>query len=1031
MQLTRTRSRTLWVVLLFLHVLVPLVSAQSSSAAPTFLEPNNSTSKANCSIDRDPNAIPPAPPWAFPNFYPAAPMCAATSCPTRFNRCCAAERCTASFIGACYRSGTMVSKECGCPDFNSSDCPNCDRSPLDRALYYGWLNLTCGDVKGWNGLPSGWESVFSPYDFVGLGGVRCLDTRYEPCARVCSDSTAYHPADSCNLDPAESSSLSSLSGGSSAAQYDGTAVLYSAGAYVPYLNPPPCTARDCPALLAAFNQSTVDWLEAQLLGADASSAGKDNVVFLERTHFCSMAATILNSSCPSMCSNPAERAALYLWLNNTCAGSSSSASSQLPRLLPSNWTASVAEVQLPTNLFGYGLPSIIANSASIPGCISSSSCTNGPYNLMSTVNTTFCDIDRPSGGRFCAHSPNLLSRSRFCSSLSYAATCPGSCSYPFDRRAWLEYINATCSPTVNNSSSSSSSPLPANWTALLSVLTSDLRPWPSVISPPPLSLSSFLAGNNSRHELGEAAVVAVNFDSCPSVVANLGVFAAVNVAMLVLTPILGRRTVVETLTFGILGKPHSRGWMLMGPIMACLNTAANLINVFLIKSTPGYESTDVATLMLLWFSRPRLAWLAVLLVLFQSGRAMYLSCVASALAAEIILQLLSAYAMGFAANHARLRGFYDFHRRDDIINSAGTDRGTDAMIMYAGALLWLTCVVVTVGAVAVAVGDVNAAIGSFKRLVGLAARVERRLKRRIAALVQEADDAFVRLKDEFDRLVQSPTSNGGVGGQEGGSGGDGGSHDVGKEQDALEKWRMAACEVAPLPPVQMDDKPNQQSPAWCQRYALEDLSASFQALQASVRGPEAEYRTALDQLGQGWFGGQRQGDNGMWDLGQRVDELAATINAAALAKCSNLLQMGALVEKRAGEIVLEPKTTNNRLRRIRDAKSRRMTLEEELVAIRRRWRDIAALASELTTAWSQRTQTPTSDEWVKATKARLSAAAANTVQGMLACWISQWLFWVGFVRLYTPDAYCPPKLAYMAATWIVFAVFGVPLGASY
>ncbi|KAM7212645.1 hypothetical protein V8F06_011973, partial [Rhypophila decipiens] len=256
--------------------------------------------------------------------------------------------------------------------------------------------------------------------------------------------------------------------------------------------------------------------------------------------------------------------------------------------------------------------------------------------------------------------------------------------------------------------------------------------------------------------------------NCPSPESNLGVFAAVNLAMLLLTPILGRRTVVAKLSFGVLGKAHSQGWILMGPITACMHTAANLINVALIRATPGYESASVAMLTMLWFTRPRLAWLVIALVVFQADEAMYLSCAATTLTAEILLQLLTAYVMGSVANHARRQSFYSLSHGRDILEAVPRGGG-DALAMDAGALLWHVVVVVMIYAVA----------------------------------------------------------------------------------------------------------------------------------------------------------------------------------------------------------------------------------------------------------------------WVTKMRSSLRNAIRNTLIGMFACWVAQWLFWVGFVRLYTPDAYCPPKLTYLALTWIFISVFGVPLGASY
>src|SRR5438045_1787614 len=182
------------------------------------------------------------------------------------------------------------------------------------------------------------------------------------------------------------------------------------------------------------------------------------------------------------------------------------------------------------------------------------------------------------------------------------------------------YLNKTCGSIEEPNPWSPWNGLPSNWTALLSPSLAELRPWPAVV-----------VSNN------------ISLLNCPTPAANLGVFAGTNVAMLILTPLLGRRKVVSRLTFGFLGKPHSQGWMLMGPLSAGLQVSANAVNLALIRATPGYEGARIRDLMMLWLSRPRLAWLAVFLIVFEADEAMYFSCAATTLAAEVILQILSSY----------------------------------------------------------------------------------------------------------------------------------------------------------------------------------------------------------------------------------------------------------------------------------------------------------------------------------------------------------------------------------------------------
>jgi hypothetical protein len=185
-------------------------------------------------------------------------------------------------------------------------------------------------------------------------------------------------------------------------------------------------------------------------------------------------------------------------------------------------------------------------------------------------------------------------------------------------------------------------------------------------------------------------------EQCPSPSANLAVFAAINVAMLIFTPLLGRRTFVNKLTMGMLGQPGSQfGWRVVGPLTVAMQVMANGINIALIKSIPEYANVSAGRLMMLWLARPRLGWLAVVLVPREIDKSMYVSCASSALSAEIILQLLTAYSMGTTANYGRIiGGIYEGGSRAAAVDALAT--GHAARAMYGGALTWLVAIFFTV-----------------------------------------------------------------------------------------------------------------------------------------------------------------------------------------------------------------------------------------------------------------------------------------------------------------------------------------------
>jgi hypothetical protein len=125
--------------------------------------------------------------------------------------------------------------------------------------------------------------------------------------------------------------------------------------------------------------------------------------------------------------------------------------------------------------------------------------------------------------------------------------------------------------------------------------------------------------------------------------------------MALLTPILGRRTVVQRVTFGIFGKPHSRGWYLTGPLTVVLHIVSNAANAWMVKRTKGFYQVHTGELMLLWLTRPRMAWMIVILVPWQSRDVMYFGVAASSLFAEVVLQIISTFYIGRAVEYARGR----------------------------------------------------------------------------------------------------------------------------------------------------------------------------------------------------------------------------------------------------------------------------------------------------------------------------------------------------------------------------------------
>jgi hypothetical protein len=109
---------------------------------------------------------------------------------------------------------------------------------------------------------------------------------------------------------------------------------------------------------------------------------------------------------------------------------------------------------------------------------------------------------------------------------------------------------------------------------------------------------------------------------CPSTSLKLGSFATINIIIGLLSIILGRRSLVQKITFGYLGRAGSPLWPLMGVISVALNLIANYINALLLRRIPAFSDVPVGSLVLFWCTRPRMAWMATALVWVQYKESM-------------------------------------------------------------------------------------------------------------------------------------------------------------------------------------------------------------------------------------------------------------------------------------------------------------------------------------------------------------------------------------------------------------------------
>jgi hypothetical protein len=216
-----------------------------------------------------------------------------------------------------------------------------------------------------------------------------------------------------------------------------------------------------------------------------------------------------------------------------------------------------------------------------PACVPTSSTDDCPWDqaLVDFCSATQCTATLAGG---CMIYAKVVDAGCVCANLTQNR-CQRTCTLWWQRASVLTWMNQTCTQLGNWTG------LASDWKYQLNVLVSDLAP----------SAWGVKRQNSSSVAAGDSIL------TCPSSTAKLGLFAAVNVAMAILVPILGRRTIVHRATFGRLGRPHSRGWLLTGPVTIFLHLLSNTLNALMIKNTAGYSNVSIWRLVLLWCTRPR------------------------------------------------------------------------------------------------------------------------------------------------------------------------------------------------------------------------------------------------------------------------------------------------------------------------------------------------------------------------------------------------------------------------------------------
>lgn len=863
-----------------------------------------------------------------------------------------------------------------------SNCKGLCNQNLDPTSLLLWLQKTCGNVAGFTGLPKDWEDSVAtvnstfvdpfprPSCLRNVNDVSCqIGATVSSCTRTLCGSTNQNGDCSavskvnmeCFCSQVKYSGCIAGSGPCSSSLTKTGLLLWlntmcsnvtgfvglpgnwrdslsvDNGTYSSIFQGPSCLgSSNFPGCRIGSTESSCT--RTLCSGIDGNGEWS-SVSKVDNSCFCSQVTYSNCTTANGPCSSSLNGTGLLLWMNSTCGNISG-----FPGM-PSNWGNSLSVINS-TYVRG--------DTLYWPQCLNLGNYTNCRLDSVRS-NCTRALCSRVDGRGDCS-SQSLVDMTCFCSQVNYGTSCKANCALSWERTSYLDWLNSTCAVHVAPGIS-----LPVNWTSLRSVQRFEMLPWS-------WELASDLRSGNSSPQ-------------CPSASGKLLVFAFVNIAMFLLLPIIGRRTVIKKLSCGLFGQKETQRWYYTGPIGAGLHLASNTINAAVIKGTPGFDKTSIKDLTLFWCTRPRLSWLIAALLPFQAKDTMYLSAATSILFGEAILQLFAGYYMGVGADFARRQNF--FHKGYLV----GSWYARQAMIMYAGSILWLTAVPIAIAACIWTVFGLSERIGwlnkDWTEVKGTAKKYSR--------IGAEEQGELLQLRNRMNL-------------------------------EGEEAWQQEIARLQNDLLTEIDAANTE----W------EELNTAWRTLYTELHNEQKERRAVKRELkrARDRLRGSQEGTREWQELYQAKEDAKVAERASDTAwhtstparnrhraheHCTGLGTQIASNKRRKTEVEMrlascEIPIQQQLLRTIVESwdelVKRNSTLQENWAAFEDQWRLIAEKRE---------------DEEVK--KPRVKHFPYVVVFGMLLCWIAQWLWWAGFVGV-AGDKYCPPKLPLLAFIWTLFSSIG-------
>lgn len=121
-------------------------------------------------------------------------------------------------------------------------------------------------------------------------------------------------------------------------------------------------------------------------------------------------------------------------------------------------------------------------------------------------------------------------------------------------------------------------------------------------------------------------------------------------------------------------------WFVVGVGHALQIIVSSIWSAAIVHNTPGYQHVSIVRLAVLFCARPRMVWMACLLILISHE--VFVNAALSVALAEWILQVVGACYLFSTTNTGHVRDFYHLNHLTPFW------RGYDAHVMYSGSLFW-------------------------------------------------------------------------------------------------------------------------------------------------------------------------------------------------------------------------------------------------------------------------------------------------------------------------------------------------------